>query len=80
MNSSENSTQEQLLNLQARLEKKENEMRSIQQIGKALSSVLNRDKLLILIMDEVTKLINAERRTLYVVDGEKGELWSKIAQ
>jgi len=66
--------------LQIRLERKEREMRSIQQIGKSLSSVLNRDKLLILIMDEVTKLIEAERSTLYVVDAEKGELWSKIAQ
>jgi K+-sensing histidine kinase KdpD len=55
-------------------------MHSIQQIGKALSSVLNRDKLLILIMDEVTKLMLAERGTLYIVDTEKGELWSKIAQ
>lgn len=66
--------------LQIRLERKEREMHSIQQIGKSLSSVLNRDKLLILIMDEVTKLIEAERSTLYVVDAEKGELWSKIAQ
>jgi len=55
-------------------------MRSIQQIGKALSSVLNRDKLLILIMEEVTSLIGAERGTLYIVDEEKGEIWSKIAQ
>ncbi len=55
-------------------------MRSIQQIGKALSSVLNRDKLLILIMEEVTSLVGAERGTLYIVDEEKGEIWSKIAQ
>ena len=66
--------------LQIRLERKEREMRSIQQIGKSLSSVLNLDKLLALIMDEVTTLIEAERSTLYVVDAEKGELWSKIAQ
>jgi K+-sensing histidine kinase KdpD len=66
--------------LQIRLKRKEREMHSIQQIGKSLSSVLNRDKLLVLIMDEVTKLIEAERSTLYVVDAEKGELWSKIAQ
>jgi K+-sensing histidine kinase KdpD len=66
--------------LQIKLKRKEREMRSIQQIGKSLSSVLNRDKLLVLIMDEVTKLIGAERSTLYIVDAEKGELWSKIAQ
>jgi K+-sensing histidine kinase KdpD len=71
---------ENVKNLKFRLKRKELEMQSIQYIGKALSSVLNRDKLLILIMDEVTKLMHAERGTLYVVDGEKGELWSKIAQ
>ena len=69
-------SQTQLDQLKNKLAKKEREMHSIQQIGKALSSVLNRDKLLVLIMDEVTRLINAERGTLYIVDIEKGELIS----
>lgn len=63
-----------------KLMRKINEMHSIQQIGKTLSSVLDRDQLLVLIMDEVTRLMNAERGTLYIVENEKGELWSKIAQ
>jgi len=66
--------------LQEKIQQRENQLHSIQQIGKSLSSVLNRDKLLILIMDEVTRLMNAERGTLFIVDSEKGELWSKIAQ
>ncbi len=64
--------QEQLAILKRQLERKQLEMHSIQQIGKALSSVLNRDKLLILIMEEVTRLIGVERGTLYIVDEEKG--------
>jgi len=74
------STNNEIKNLRDRIEQKENQLHSIQQIGKSLSSVLNRDKLLILIMDEVTRLMNAERGTLFIVDSEKGELWSKIAQ
>ena len=70
----------QVENLKNQLERKINEMHSMQQIGKTLSSVLDRDRLLILIMEEVTRLMNAERGTLYIVDTEKGELWSKIAQ
>ena len=66
--------------LQEKVQRRENQLHYIQQIGKSLSSVLNRDKLLILIMDEVTRLMNAERGTLFIVDSEKGELWSKIAQ
>jgi signal transduction histidine kinase len=57
-----------------------NQMDSIQQIGMRLSSELRIDKLLLLIMDEVTRLMNAERSTFFIVDGERGELWSKIAQ
>jgi signal transduction histidine kinase len=66
-------------NLLARLARRELEIRSMQYIGKALSSVLNLERLLMLIMDEVTKLMDAERGTLYLVDFDKGELWSKIA-
>ena len=66
--------------LKAELDRKELQLSSIQHIGIALSSVLNQDELLILIMNELTKLMNAERSTLYIVDNEKGELWSKIAQ
>ena len=70
----------ELKDLKNQLKRKINEMHSMQQIGKTLSSVLDRDRLLILIMDEVTRLMDAERGTLYIVENEKGELWSKIAQ
>ncbi len=70
----------ELLELKNQLKRKINEMRSMQQIGKTLSSVLDRDRLLVLIMEEVTRLMEAERGTLYIVENEKGELWSKIAQ
>jgi signal transduction histidine kinase len=66
-------------NLLSRLARRELEIRSMQYIGKALSSVLNLERLLMLIMDEVTKMMHAERGTLYLVDFDKGELWSKIA-
>jgi GAF domain-containing protein len=71
---------EEIQKLKNRLERRELQMRSMQQIGKALSSVLNQQQLLILIMNEVIKLINAERGTLFLTDPEKGELWSVIAQ
>jgi len=70
----------EILDLQAKLERKQTEMNSIQQIGKALSSELRTTKLLPLIMNEVTRLMHAERSTFYIVDQERGELWSQIAQ
>ncbi len=70
----------EIQDLKNQLKRKINEMHSMQQIGKTLSSILDRDRLLVLIMDEVTRLMDAERGTLYIVESEKGELWSKIAQ
>lgn len=70
----------EIKDLQTKIKIKENQLQSIQQIGQTLSSELNRDRLMVLIMKEVTKLMQADRGTLYIVDSEKGELWSKIAQ
>ena len=66
--------------LEKKLKRKQIEMSSIQQIGKSLSSELRTTRLLPLIMQEVTRLMYAERSTFYIVDQERGELWSQIAQ
>ncbi len=72
--------QDKIKELEQQLEQKKTEMNSIQQIGKALSSELRTTRLLPLIMKEVTRLMHAERSTFYIVDQERGELWSQIAQ
>ncbi|WP_022662149.1 PP2C family protein-serine/threonine phosphatase [Paucidesulfovibrio longus] len=46
----------------------------------ALSSELNLDRLLAKIMDSVTRLLGAERSTLFLHDEERHELWSPVAQ
>ena len=66
--------------LKKQLRRKEIEMNSIMHIGRALSSELRLERLLLLVIKEVNRLMNAERGTFYIVDQEKGELWSKIAQ
>lgn len=66
--------------LKKQLARKEIEMSSIMHIGRALSSELRLERLLLLVIKEVNRLMNAERGTFYIVDQEKGELWSKIAQ
>ncbi len=49
-------------------------------IGKAMASERNLDRLLQLIVGEVTKVMEADRSSLFLVDRERNELWSKIAQ
>lgn len=78
--SKENDLQNKVRQLEDKLQRMRVEMNSIHQIGKALSSELRTKRLLPLIMDEVTRLMNAERSTFYIVDEERGELWSQIAQ
>ena len=73
-------TSQELAQLRKELARKKLEMDSIQHIGQALSSELNIERLLMVVIREVNTLMHAERGTFYIVDQEKGELWSKIAQ
>ena len=62
--------------LEARVEK----LTALLEVGKALASERNLDRLLQLILGEVTKVMEADRSSLFLVDRERNELWSKIAQ
>ena len=46
--------------------------------SKILNSTLDLDKLLSLILDLATKNLKAARGTIYLIDAEKQELWSKV--
>ncbi|HSB82161.1 MAG TPA: HD domain-containing phosphohydrolase [Candidatus Methylomirabilis sp.] len=64
------------LRLQTRVEK----LTALLEVGKAIASERNLDRLLRLILNEVTTVMEAERSSLFLVDRETDELWSKIAQ
>ncbi|MGQ9629894.1 MAG: diguanylate cyclase [bacterium] len=49
-------------------------------VGKAISSEIALDPLLDLIVSEITPAMSADRTTLYLVDSEKGEIWTKVIQ
>jgi signal transduction histidine kinase len=51
---------------------------ALAEIGIALSSILDVDQLLREVMDRAQELLEAERSTLFIVDRERGELWSKV--
>ena len=64
------------MRLQTRVEK----LTALLQVSKAMASERSLDRLLQVILDEVTKVMEAERSSLFLVDRERNELWSKIAQ
>ncbi len=47
---------------------------------KIFSHELDRDGLLLLVMLEITKVMMADRSTLFLLDEKTGELWSKVVQ
>ena len=49
-------------------------------VAKALTAERDLDRLLPLIVEEAKKVVDADRCSLFVLDREKGELWSKVAQ
>jgi len=65
-----------LTSLEARIEK----LTALLDVGKAMASERNLDRLLQLILGEVTRVMEADRSSLFLVDRTRNELHSKIAQ
>ncbi len=54
---------------------------AIAQIGRAIgSSRLDLDEILPQVIELVSRLVQAERSTLFLIDRERGEIWSKVVQ
>lgn len=50
------------------------------EVGKAINAEMDLDALLALIVERATGLLQADRSSLFLVDREKKELWTKVAQ
>lgn len=50
------------------------------EIGSALGSTFHIDDLLKMVVEKTTELMDAERSTIFILDQDTGELWSKIIQ
>jgi signal transduction histidine kinase len=66
--------------LHAELERSERRVEAIRQIGHVLGSNLELQPLLAEIVDRTTELLDADRTTLFLVDADQQELWSKVLQ
>lgn len=53
---------------------------AVVEIGKLLNSTLDLDKILEIILDTAIKNLDADRGTVYLIDYEKKQLWSKVLQ
>jgi signal transduction histidine kinase len=65
--------------LQQRLRVEQRKVEAMMQIGRVLGATLDLDRMLVVLLEKVTELLDAERATIYLV-GDNGTLESKIAQ
>ena len=61
----------------ATLERRLAKLQSILEVAKAMTAERHLDRLLALINDEAAKVAEADRCSIFLVDRERAELWSK---
>lgn len=72
--------EDELRDLRAELERSERRVEAMKQIGRVLGSHLELTPLLAEIVSRTTDLLEADRSTLFLIDEEKKELWSKVLE
>jgi HD-GYP domain-containing protein (c-di-GMP phosphodiesterase class II) len=55
------------------------QLHSLLEVGRALTAEHDLEALLSLVVDEAAKMVDADRCSLFLVDRDRGEVWSKIA-
>ncbi len=66
--------------LQSEMERERAKLRALQEIGALLGSTLDLNELLEMVLERVSSVVGSDRATLYLLDEETNELWSKVAQ
>ncbi|HET9753105.1 MAG TPA: GAF domain-containing protein, partial [Myxococcales bacterium] len=64
----------------AKLQQRVEKLGGILDVAKALVAERDLDRLLKLIVDAAQRVVEADRCSLFLVDHERGELWTKVAQ
>ncbi len=64
----------------ARLARRVDKLSSILDVAKAMTVERDLDRLLSLILEQAKQVLEADRCTIYILDPDKGLLWSRIAQ
>ncbi len=62
------------------LEEENRKLRAILEISKIIGSEIHLDNLLQIIIKETTRVMDADRSSLFLIDYHTKELWSKVAQ
>lgn len=72
--------QENMEALRQEMERERAKLRTLQEVGVLLGSTLDLNELLTMMLGRISEVMEADRSTLYLLDEDTGELWSKVAQ
>ncbi|MBI5512012.1 MAG: GAF domain-containing protein [Deltaproteobacteria bacterium] len=61
------------------LERRITKLTSLLDVAKAMTALRDLDQLLKLILDEALKVVDADRCSIWIVDRERNEIWTKVA-
>ena len=64
----------------AELEARLHKAYSLLEVGRIVNSETDLDRILQVVISATTRLIEADRSSLFLVDRERGELWSRVAE
>ena len=62
------------------LEAENERLKNFFEIHKTIGTVSDIDRLLPLVMTEISRFLNADRSTLFLIDWDRRELWTKFAE
>jgi signal transduction histidine kinase len=65
--------------LKIELDREQGKLRALQDIGQALGSTLDLDELVGILLARITRIMDADQATLYLVDDETSDLWSRFS-
>ena len=66
--------------LRARLRAETRKLDAIRELGRVLGATLDLDRLLVVLLEKVCELLDAERATIFLVSDDRSELISTVAQ
>ena len=74
------SAEQQHVTLEQQLRIERKKVEAVRELGRVLGATLDLDRLLVVLLEKVTDLLDAERATIYLVTDDGTHLESKIAQ
>ncbi len=73
-------SRQSLAEVRAALQREESRVAAMMELGRSLTAVTDLDALLHLVVEKITELMEADRTSIFLLDEQRSEIWSKVAE